>query len=75
MLNETPAKHRDIFRLVKKKSGGGEIRSHNLIIDRRMRYQLSLRYQLTEGNQYMEIMNIWQNMEKQAGNGPSRRHI
>ena len=30
--NKTPAKHRDIFRLIKK-SGGGGIRTHNLLID------------------------------------------
>ena len=31
--NKTPAKHRDIFRLIKKKSGRGEIRTQNLLID------------------------------------------
>ena len=33
MFNKTPAKHRDIFRHIKKKSGGGEIRAQNLLID------------------------------------------
>ena len=31
-INKTPAKPRDIFAL-SKKSGGGEIRTHNLLID------------------------------------------
>ena len=31
--DKTPAKHRDIFRLVKSKSGGGEIRIKNQLID------------------------------------------
>ena len=31
--NKTPAKHPDIFRLAKKKSGNGEIRTHNLLIE------------------------------------------
>ena len=55
--NKTPAKHRDIFRL-DKKPGGGEIRTHNLLIDRRMHYQLAIVPQIATNTQLQKQVTI-----------------